>query len=68
MTSGKTLNESPCTIVTFGLLLNLSVQILKYLSDIFSKLSDIVDCDLGFILPSVIHNIINGQQGLIYGI
>ena len=39
----------------------------KVFTDVFQKLSDQVDCNLTFILPSVIHNIINGQQSLIYG-
>ena len=39
----------------------------KVFTDVFDKLSDQVDCNIGFILPSVIHNIINGQQSLIYG-
>ncbi len=39
----------------------------KVFSDVFEKLSHLVDCNIGFILPSVIHNIINGQQSLIYG-
>lgn len=39
----------------------------KVFSDVFEKLSSQIDCNLSFILPSVIHNIINGQQSLIYG-
>jgi hypothetical protein len=39
----------------------------RVFTDIFQKLSDIIDCDFNFILPSVINNIINGQQSLIYG-
>ena len=39
----------------------------KVFSDVFEKLSSHIDCNLTFILPSVIHNIINGQQSLIYG-
>jgi hypothetical protein len=39
----------------------------KVFIDVFSKLTDQIDCDLGFILPSVIINTVNGQQGLIYG-
>ncbi len=39
----------------------------KVFTDVFDKLSHLVDCNIGFILPSVIHNIINGQQSLIYG-
>ena len=58
----NTLSNS--NIVCSNLLLNLYKRVF---ADVFSKLSDIVDCDLGFILPSVIHNTINGQQGLIYG-
>ena len=58
----NTLSNS--NIVCSNLLLNLYKRVF---ADVFSKLTDLVDCDLGFILPSVIHNIINGQQGLIYG-
>ena len=58
----NTLSNS--NIVCSNLLLNLYKRVF---ADVFSKLSDLVDCDLGFILPSVIHNTINGQQGLIYG-
>ncbi len=58
----NTLSNS--NIVCSNLLLNLYKRVF---ADVFSKLTDIVDCDLGFILPSVIHNTINGQQGLIYG-
>ena len=39
----------------------------KVFADVFNKLSHLVDCNIGFILPSVIHNIINGQQSMIYG-
>lgn len=39
----------------------------KVFSDVFDKLSSQIDCNLSFILPSVINNIINGQQSLIYG-
>ena len=39
----------------------------KVFADIFNNLSDLVDCNLTFILPSVIHNLINGHQGISYG-
>jgi len=56
----KKANDSQLT----GIMLDLYK---KVFTDVFDKLSHQVDCNIGFILPSVIHNIINGQQSLIYG-
>jgi hypothetical protein len=39
----------------------------KVYNDIFSNLKDYVDFDIHYILPQVIHNIVNGHQGLLYG-
>lgn len=39
----------------------------KVFIDIFSKVTDYIDINNKFILPQVIHNIVNGHQGLLYG-
>jgi Zn-dependent oligopeptidase len=57
-------NVSESSIKPTKVLLDLYKRVF---TDIFHKLSDIIDCDFNFILPSVINNIINGQQSLIYG-
>ena len=60
----KRANANSSSITPTRVLLDLYKRVF---TDIFQKLSDKVNCDIGFILPSVIHNIINGQQSLIYG-
>ena len=39
----------------------------KVYNDIFSRLTDYVDFNIQYILPQVIHNTVNGHQGLLYG-
>jgi hypothetical protein len=60
----KANNSNNSSITPTKVLLDLYKRVY---TDIFSKLGDKVNCDIGFILPNVIHNIINGQQSLIYG-
>ena len=60
----KRANNTQTSITPTRVLLDLYKRVY---TDIFQKLGNDVNCDIGFILPNVIHNIINGQQSLIYG-
>ena len=39
----------------------------KVYKDIFSRLNDYINFDTKYILPQVLHNTVNGYQGLLYG-